>query len=245
VIIIPAIDIKDGRCVRLFQGEMDKETIYFESPLAAAKHWDAEGASFIHIVDLNGAVEGRPVHAHEVATICRKTNLKVELGGGLRSVEAVQAALDLGVDRVVIGTAAYTNAELLRALCEKFPQKIIVGIDARGGKVAVKGWKETTAMDAVELAQRCAADGASRIIYTDISRDGTREGVNIAETLKLARSVSLPIIASGGVATLEDIRKLLPLEKDGVEGVVVGRALYAGAFKWKEATALASTPGIS
>ena len=245
MLIIPAIDIKDGRCVRLFQGEMDKETIYFESPLAAAKHWVAEGASFIHIVDLNGAVEGRPMHTREVATICRETNLKVELGGGLRSVDAVKAALDLGIDRVVIGTAAYTNAELLRTLCEKFPQKIVVGIDARGGKVAVKGWKETTGMNAIELAQRCAADGAARIIYTDISRDGTREGVNVAETLKLARSVSLPIIASGGVATLADIRKLLPLEQDGVEGVVVGRALYAGAFKLKEAAALASTAGIS
>ena len=245
MIIIPAIDIKDGRCVRLFQGEMDKETIYFESPLAAVKHWVAEGASFIHIGDLNGAVEGRPVHTREVETICRETRLTVELGGGLRSVEAVKAALDLGVDRVVIGTAAYTSAELLRALCEKFQQKIVVGIDARDGKVAVKGWKETTAMDAVELAQRCAADGASRIIYTDISRDGTRQGVNIGETLKLARAVSIPIIASGGVATLEDLRRLLPLEKEGVEGVVVGRALYAGAFSLKEAAALTCEPGIS
>ncbi|HWX76218.1 MAG TPA: 1-(5-phosphoribosyl)-5-[(5-phosphoribosylamino)methylideneamino]imidazole-4-carboxamide isomerase [Candidatus Acidoferrales bacterium] len=245
MLIIPAIDIKDGHCVRLFQGEMDKETIYFESPLAAAKHWVAEGASFIHIVDLNGAVQGRPVHTREVETICRETNLTVELGGGLRSVEAVKAALDLGVDRVVIGTAAYTNAELLRALCAKFPQKIIVGIDARDGKVAVKGWKETTAMAAIELAQRCAADGASRIIYTDISRDGTREGVNIGETLKLARAVTIPVIASGGVATLEDLRRLLPLEKDGVEGVIVGRALYAGAFRLKEATAAASEPEIS
>jgi len=245
MLIIPAIDIKDGRCVRLFQGEMDKETIYFESPLAAAKHWVAEGANFIHIVDLNGAVMGHPVHTREVAAICRETNLKVELGGGLRSVDAVKAALDLGVDRVVIGTAAYTNAQLLRALCEKFSQKIVVGIDARGGKVAVKGWKETTPMDAVELAQRCAADGASRIIYTDISRDGTREGVNVAETRRLAHAVTIPIIASGGVATLDDIRKLLPLEKDGVEGVVVGRALYAGAFKFKEGAALTSTPGVS
>ena len=245
MLIIPAIDIKDGHCVRLFQGEMDKETIYFESPLAAAKHWVAEGARFIHIVDLNGAVEGRPVHTREVETICRETSLTVELGGGLRSVEAVKAALDLGVDRVVVGTAAYASAELLRVLCEKFPQKIIVGIDARDGKVAVKGWKKTTAMDAVELAQRCAADGASRIIYTDISRDGTREGVNIDETLKLARAVTIPVIASGGVATLEDLRRLLPLEKDGVEGVVVGRALYAGAFSLKEATALASEPSTS
>jgi phosphoribosylformimino-5-aminoimidazole carboxamide ribotide isomerase len=245
VIIIPAIDIKDGRCVRLFQGEMDRETIYFESPLDAAKHWVAEGASLIHIVDLNGAVEGRPVHTRHVEAICRDTGLTVELGGGLRSVEAVKAAFDLGVARVVIGTAAYDDAEFLRLLCEHFPERIVVGIDARDGKVAVKGWKETTMLDAVELAQRCAADGASRIIYTDINRDGTRQGVNVGETLKLAHAVHIPVIASGGVATLEDLRKLLPLEKYGVEGVVVGRALYTGAFSLKQATALASEPATS
>jgi len=236
--IIPAIDIKDGRCVRLFQGEMDKETVYFKETIGAARHWVKEGASFIHIVDLNGAVEGRPVHIKEVEAICRETSLVVELGGGLRSVEAVQAALDLGVARVVIGTAAYDNAELLRALCERFPGKIVAGIDARSGKVAVKGWKETTSMDAVELAQRCEADGASRIIYTDISRDGTREGVNLDETLKIAQSVNIPIIASGGVATLDDIRRLKEIERDGVEGILIGRALYTGAFTLREATSI-------
>jgi phosphoribosylformimino-5-aminoimidazole carboxamide ribotide isomerase len=235
MLIIPAIDLKDGRCVRLFQGEMDKETIYFEDPVVAAKHWVDEGARFLHIVDLNGAVEGRPVHTKEVAAICRQPGLSVELGGGLRSVEAVQAALDLGVARVVIGTAAYDNAELLRTLCKKFPGKIVVGIDARQGKVAVKGWQETTPMDAVELARRCENDGASRIIYTDISRDGTSGGVNLEETLKIARAVKIPIIASGGVATLDDIRNLLPLEETGVEGVIVGRALYAVAFSFRDA----------
>jgi phosphoribosylformimino-5-aminoimidazole carboxamide ribotide isomerase len=235
MLIIPAIDLKDGRCVRLFQGEMDKETVYFDNPLEAAKHWLAEGATFIHIVDLNGAVEGRPVHIKEVAAICQLPRLSVELGGGLRSIESVEAALNLGVARVVVGTAAYDNAEFLRALCKKFPGKIVVGIDARQGKVAVKGWKETTSMDAAELAKRCADDGAARIIYTDINRDGTREGVNVEETLKIARAVKLPIIASGGVATLEDIRKLLPLEKDGVEAVILGRALYTGAVSLKDA----------
>jgi len=238
MLIIPAIDIKDGRCVRLFQGEMDQETIYFENPLDAARHWVSEGATFIHIVDLNGAVEGRPVHTREVGAICKQAELSVELGGGLRSLEAVEAALALGVSRVVIGTAAYDNAEFLRTLCKKFPDKIVVGIDARQGKVAVKGWKETTAMDAVALAKRCELDGASRIIYTDIARDGTREGVNLDETLKIARAVKIPIIASGGVATLEDIRRLMPLEKEGVEGVIVGRALYAGAFSLQEVMAM-------
>jgi phosphoribosylformimino-5-aminoimidazole carboxamide ribotide isomerase len=233
--IIPAIDIKDGRCVRLFQGEMDKETVYFDDPTKAANYWAREGAALIHIVDLNGAVEGRPIHTREVEAICRKSGLAVELGGGLRSLEAVEAALNLGVSRVVIGTAAYDNQELLRELCTQFPQKIVVGIDARKGKVAVKGWKETTPMDAMELAMRCEADGAARIIYTDISRDGAEAGVNLQETRTLARSLKIPVIASGGVATLEDIRRLLPLESDGVEGVIVGRALYNGSFSFKAA----------
>jgi phosphoribosylformimino-5-aminoimidazole carboxamide ribotide isomerase len=235
MLIIPAIDLKDGRCVRLFQGEMDKETIYFENPIDAAKHWISEGASFIHVVDLNGAMEGRPVHTKEVAAICRLSGLSVELGGGLRSIEAVEAAFNLGVARVVIGTAAYENAAFLRALCQKFPEKIVVGIDARQGKVAVKGWKQTTASNAIELAKRCEQDGAARLIYTDIARDGTQIGVNIDETLKIARAVRIPIIASGGVAALDQIRNLLPLEKEGVEGVIVGRALYAGAFNLKDA----------
>jgi phosphoribosylformimino-5-aminoimidazole carboxamide ribotide isomerase len=239
MLVIPAIDIKDGRCVRLFQGAMDKETVYFEHPLDAAKHWAAEGATFVHVVDLNGAVEGRPVHTREVQAICTETRLAVELGGGLRSVDAVTAALDLGVTRVVIGTAAYDNPELLRRLCNNFPDKIVVGIDARNGKVAVKGWKQGTTMDALELAKRCEADGASRIIYTDISRDGTREGVNVEETRRVAQAVKIPIIASGGVATLDDIRRLLPLEKEGVEGVIVGKALYNRAFTLTDAGAVA------
>lgn len=233
--VIPAIDLKDGRCVRLFQGEMDKETVYFDDPVAAARHWVGQGASFLHIVDLNGAVEGRPVHTKEVEAICQQPGLSVELGGGLRSIEAVEAALALGVSRVVIGTAAYDNAAFLRALCIQFPGKIVVGIDARQGKVAVKGWKESTAMGAVDLAKRCEQDGASRIIYTDISRDGTSDGLNLDETLRIARAVRIPIIASGGVATLDDIRSLVPLERDGVEGVVVGKALYRGAFSFRDA----------
>jgi phosphoribosylformimino-5-aminoimidazole carboxamide ribotide isomerase len=240
MLIIPAIDIKDGRCVRLFQGDMDKETIYFDRPIDAARHWSKEGATFVHVVDLNGAVEGHPVHTREVESICKETGLSVELGGGLRSAEAVESALNLGVARVVIGTAAYDNQEFLSALCEQFPGKIVVGIDARGGRVAVKGWKETTSMDAVELAQRCQADGVSRIIYTDIGRDGTRQGVNVEETARLARAVRIPIIASGGVATLNDIRRLLPLEKQGVEGVIVGRALYSGALTLSDAINLMS-----
>jgi phosphoribosylformimino-5-aminoimidazole carboxamide ribotide isomerase len=187
------------------------------------------------MVDLNGAVEGRPVHTREIAAICAEPGIAVELGGGLRSLESVETALDLGVTRVVIGTAAYENAEFLRSLCSRFPGKVVVGIDARDGKVAVKGWLETTSMDAVELAQRCESDGAGRIIYTDIGRDGTSKGINLDETRKIARAVKIPVIASGGVSTLEDLRKLLPLAKEGVEAVIVGRALYAGAFRYQDA----------
>lgn len=240
MLIIPAIDIKDGRCVRLFQGEMDQETIYFDRPIDAARHWAEEGATLVHVVDLNGAVEGRPVHTREVEAICKETGLAIELGGGLRSERSVEEALALGVSRVVVGTAAYDNPPFLRAICKQFPEKIVVGIDARHGKVAVKGWKETTSMDAVELAKRCAVDGASRIIYTDISRDGTREGVNVEETRRLAESVNIPIIASGGVATLEDIRRLSALETDGVEAVIVGRALYSGAVTFSDARSVMS-----
>jgi len=240
MLIIPAIDLKDGRCVRLFQGEMEKETVYFENPLEAARHWSSEGANFIHVVDLNGAVEGHPVHSAEIRAICDNTDLQVEIGGGLRSLDAVEEAFRLGVNRVVIGTAAYDNDALLADLCSRFPQKIVVGIDARDGKVAVKGWKETTTLDAITLAKRCAANGASRIIYTDISRDGTRHGLNLDETVKLARAVNIPVIASGGVATLDDLRALAPLERDGVEGVIVGRALYSGACTLRQALEIAA-----
>lgn len=235
MLIIPAIDIKGGHCVRLFQGEMDKETIYFESPLEAATHWAGQGAEFFHVVDLDGAVAGRPVHRQEVAAICKRFGIPVELGGGLRSLDAVEEALALGVARVVIGTAAYEDPVFLRSACKKFPGKIAVGIDAREGRVAIKGWKENTAMDAVELARRCEEDGASRIVYTDISRDGTGLGVNIEDTLKLAHAVSIPVIASGGVTSLGDIRRLKGLEKVGVEAVIVGRALYSGAITLREA----------
>jgi phosphoribosylformimino-5-aminoimidazole carboxamide ribotide isomerase len=244
MIVIPAIDLKDGRCVRLFQGDMDKETVYFADPLEAAKHWAGEGAELIHVVDLNGAVEGRPVHTREIAAMCATISIPIELGGGLRSLAALAEAFALGVARAIVGTAAYDNPEFLRQACEKFPGKIIVAIDARDGKVAVKGWKETTALDAVTLARRVEQDGAARIIYTDIARDGTREGVNLEETRRVAQAVSIPVIASGGVATLDDIRRLKEIEKDGVEGVIVGRALYTGGLRLREARTAVGPSGI-
>ena len=238
MLIIPAIDLKDGRCVRLFQGEMDKETVYFERPVEAARYWLGQGVRFIHIVDLNGAIDGRPIHTKEVEEICKQPGLIVQLGGGIRTIAAAESAFALGVSRVVIGTAAHKNAPLLAELCKRFPGKIAVGIDARHGKAAVEGWIETTGIDAVELAKRCEDGGAASIIYTDIARDGTSAGINVSETLKVARAVRIPVIASGGVSNLDDIRALLPFEKDGIEGVIVGRALYAGKFSFGEAQAV-------
>ena len=239
MLIIPAIDIKDGRCVRLYQGDMDRETVYYQQPLDAARHLVEEGARMIHVVDLNGAVEGRPVHLPELAAICAESGVAVEVGGGLRTLEAVEEAMGTGAERVVIGTKAYEDPDFLRAACQRFPGRVVVGIDARAGKVAVRGWRDDTAMDAVELAQRCEKDGAARIIYTDISRDGTGAGVNAEQTAQVARAVGIPVIASGGVGSLDDIRALAGFASEGIEGVIVGRALYNGAFSLADAMAAA------
>ncbi len=239
MLIIPAIDIKDGRCVRLYQGDMDRETVYYQQPLDAARHLAAEGARMIHVVDLNGAVVGHPVHLSELAAICAESGAAVEVGGGLRNLKAVQQAMAAGVERVVIGTKAYEDQDFLRGVCALFRGRVVVGIDARDGKVAVRGWRDDTAMDAVELARRCEQDGAARIIYTDISRDGTGSGVNAEQTAQVARAVGIPVIASGGVGSLDDIRALAGFAGDGIEGVIVGRALYNGAFSLAEAMAAA------
>ena len=238
MLIIPAVDIKDGRCVRLYQGEMDQETIYFDRPVDAAKHWADQGAALLHIVDLNGAVAGRPVHKAEIEAGCREVAIPVEAGGGLRTMKDVEEMLGLGVARIVLGTKACEDPVFLCSACQKFPGRIVAGIDARGGKVAIKGWKEDTTVDAVELAKRCESDGAARVIYTDISRDGTSAGVNLEVTARVARAVKIPIIASGGVASLDDIRGLKGIEKYGVEAVIVGRAVYSGAFTLREAIGL-------
>ncbi len=245
MLIIPAIDIKDGRCVRLYQGDMERETVYYERPLDAARHLVEQGARMIHVVDLNGAVSGRPVHLLELAAICAETTVGVEIGGGLRTLEAVKQAMASGVERVVIGTRAYESPDFLRRVCEYFPGRVVVGIDARAGKVAVRGWRDDTTMDAVDLARQCEANGAARIIYTDIDRDGTGSGVNAEQTACVARAVGIPIIASGGVASLDDIRTLAGMAKDGVEGGIVGRALYSGAFSLAEAAAAAGNDDVN
>lgn len=235
MLVIPAIDLKAGRCVRLYQGDMDRATIYSDDPVATARRWQSEGAERLHVVDLDGAVSGAGVNTVVIEQICQALRIPVQVGGGIRDLGAVERLLSRGVSRAILGTVAYRQPEVVAAACQRFPGRITVGIDARGGKVAVQGWTEATELDASDLARRSAAMGVSEIVYTDIARDGTEQGVNLDATLALARAVSLPVIASGGIASLRDIERLSPLEPEGIIGVIVGRALYTGAVKLAEA----------
>ncbi len=239
MLIIPAIDLKEGNCVRLERGEMSTATVYSEDPAVTAQRWEAEGAQLLHVVDLDGAFAKEPKNREAIAAIVQSVEVPVQLGGGVRTVEILSAYLELGVERVVIGTAAHSNPELLVQACERFPEKVVLGIDSREGRVAVEGWSKTTEMSAGELAARFENLALAAIVYTDISRDGMQTGPNIEATLQMARSVSIPVIASGGVGSLEHIRALLPLERDGVVGVIAGRALYTGSVDLREAIALA------
>lgn len=235
MLVIPAIDLKEGRCVRLYQGDMNQATVYSDDPIATALRWQGEGAERLHVVDLDGAVSGAGVNTKAIEHICQALTIPVQVGGGIRDVAAIERLLASGVSRVILGTVAYRQPEVVAVACQRFPGRITVGIDARAGKVAVQGWTEATELEAVELARRCTSMGVSEIVYTDIARDGTSQGVNLDATLALARSVTLPIIASGGVASIQDIERLLPLETEGIAGVIVGRALYTGAVKLAEA----------
>ena len=235
MIIIPAIDLKDGRCVRLSQGRMDQETVYSEDPVQMAKHWESKGAERLHIVDLNGAVTGKPFHESLIKEIIKPLHIPVEVGGGIRDLVTIENYLSSGVSWVILGTAALKNRPLLEEACRCFPGKIILGIDAKGGKVAVEGWKEVDSVEAVELARQFEGIGLSAIIFTDIERDGMGTGLNFESTRNLSRATSIPVIASGGVSRIEDIEHLLELERDGVIGVIVGRALYTGRFDLEEA----------
>lgn len=239
MLVIPAIDLKAGRCVRLYQGDMDQATIYSDNPVATALRWQSEGAERLHIVDLDGAVSGAGVNTAVIEQICQALTIPVQVGGGIRNLDAIERLLSRGVARVILGTVAYRQPEVVATACQRFPGHITVGIDARAGKVAVQGWTEATELEASALARRCAGIGVSEIVYTDIARDGTEQGVNLEATLALARSVPLPIIASGGVASVRDIERLVPLESEGIVGVLIGRALYTGAVKLAEAIAVA------
>ena len=235
MIIIPAVDIKEGRCVRLLQGRMDSETVFSHDPSAMAKRWEDEGAELIHVVDLDGAVSKRPRNIESIRKIVKTVSVPVQLGGGIRDKETIRMYMDLGVGRVIIGTEAIRNPEFVKASCQEFPGRIVIGIDARNGKVAIEGWTETTTVDAVDLAREFEGRGVVAINFTDIHRDGMQTGPNIEETRRFAEKVSIPVIASGGVSTINDIIDLIPLKKVGLAGVITGKALYDGTLNLKSA----------
>ena len=233
--VIPAIDLLEGRCVRLFQGDYAQSQVFSENPVEVARQWEAEGATRLHLVDLDGAKAGKPENWQAIEAIARAVNLPIQVGGGLRDADRVSALFDLGVQYAILGTVAVENPELVGQLCERFPGQIIVGIDAREGRVATRGWLETSEVMAVELARRMGDMGAAAIVYTDIKRDGTLKGPNMEALRELARAIDTPVIASGGVSNLSDLLKLLSLVPSGVSGVVVGKALYTGDVSLKEA----------
>ncbi|MGD9764576.1 MAG: 1-(5-phosphoribosyl)-5-[(5-phosphoribosylamino)methylideneamino]imidazole-4-carboxamide isomerase [Candidatus Binatia bacterium] len=242
MLILPAIDLKGGRCVRLLRGDFAAETVYGDDPVAMGRRWVDGGARYLHVVDLDGAVSGAPVNGEAIAALCADLPVPVQVGGGIRTVERAAELLERGAARVIFGTAALEHPEVVEEACRRFAGRVAVGIDARDGQVAVKGWLETTDVTAVELARRCASAGAACVIYTDIARDGTQQGVNVAATRALAEGAGLPVIASGGVGSLHDIAALLPCEAAGVIGVIVGRALYTGAVSLPDAIRLADGP---
>lgn len=238
MLIIPAVDIKGGRCVRLVEGRPERETVYADDPAAMARRWEEMGARFLHLVDLDGAFQGRPVNTETVKAILNTVSIPVELGGGIRTLATAEEWLSLGVRRVIFGTAALTNPDLVEEACRRFgPERVVLGLDARDGKVAVEGWGKVASRAAVDLALEMKERGIIRVIYTDISRDGTHRGPNIEATRELARRTGLKVIASGGVSTLEHILAVKELEPDGVEGVITGKALYDGTLDLREALA--------
>ncbi len=232
--IIPAIDIKDGRCVRLYQGDFRQVTVYDDDPVAVAQRWVSEGAQRLHLVDLDGARIGMPIHTDIIHAIVQSAGVPVQLGGGLRNIEAIERALELGVQRVIVGTAAVRDPDLIAYLVQRFGDAIAVAIDARNGMATTAGWTETAAISAVDLLERMATLGVRRIIYTDISRDGTLSEPNVAATGALVRPGGPAIIASGGISAIDHLRRLAAV---GVEGAIVGRALYTGDLSLREAFA--------
>lgn len=235
MIVIPAIDLKDGKCVRLEQGLMERDTVFSDNPGAQARVWQDQGAELLHIVDLDGAFAGEPKNRTAIEAIVQAVSIPTQLGGGIRDLATIEAYLALGISRVIIGTVAQRNPELVKEACKKFPGRIVVGIDAKAGMVAVQGWAEVTGITAVELARKFEGFGVAAIIYTDISRDGMLQGPNIEATRQLAESINIPVIASGGLSTLKDIENLLVIESSGVSGVITGKAIYTGAINLAEA----------
>jgi len=236
VLIIPAIDLKDGKCVRLRQGRMDDETVFSEDPVAVAARWVREGARRLHLVDLNGAFEGEPVNAGIVNDIARAyPDLPVQIGGGIRTLETIETYVRAGVNYVIIGTKAVKEPAFVAEACKAFPGRIIVGIDAKDGLVATDGWAEVSEMKATDCAQQFESDGVDSIVYTDISRDGMMQGVNVEATANLARAINIPVIASGGVTNIDDIKALVKVADAGILGAITGRAVYEGTLDLGEA----------
>ena len=240
MILYPAIDVKDGQAVRLLRGDMKSATVFNDDPAAQARAFAQAGFTWLHIVDLNGAFEGRPVNRDAVEAVLAAVEIPAQLGGGIRDMGTIEAWLEAGVARVILGTAAVKDPALVRAACRRFPGRIALGIDARDGKAAVEGWAEASEIEAIDLARRFADAGAAAIVYTDIERDGVLQGVNVAATRALARAASVPVIASGGVASLADIEALRAAAGDGVQGAILGRALYDGRIEPHAALALAA-----
>ncbi|TMH82890.1 MAG: 1-(5-phosphoribosyl)-5-[(5-phosphoribosylamino)methylideneamino]imidazole-4-carboxamide isomerase [Betaproteobacteria bacterium] len=247
MLIIPALDIKDGHCVRLKQGKMRDATVFSEDPVSMAEHWKAEGARRLHLVDLNGAAAGKPKNESVIRAILQALgdSPPVQLGGGIRDLDTIEHYLDLGVGYIIIGTAAVKNPGFLQDACTAFSGHIIVALDAKDGKVAVEGWSKMTGHDVVDLAKKFQDYGVEAIIYTDIGRDGMLTGVNIDATLKLARQLRVPVIASGGLTSVEDIKALCKIESEGIDGVITGRAIYLGTLDFKKAQAEADKLGKS
>ena len=233
--VIPAIDLLDGKCVRLYQGDYDRVRTFNENPVEVARNWSEQGATRLHVVDLDGAKQGKSVNLAAIKAIVQAIDIPVQVGGGLRDRSSVAQLLGLGVQRIILGTVAVEQPELVTELCQEFPQQVVVGIDARNGKVATRGWLETSEIAATELAQRMAKQGAAAIIYTDIHRDGTLTGPNMEALKELTQAINIPVIASGGVSSLTDLLSLLALEPLGVTGAIVGRAIYTGDVNLKEA----------
>lgn len=240
MLVIPAIDLKDGRCVRLRQGRMEDETVFGDDPVQVAQRWVDAGARRLHMVDLNGAFEGRPVNAPAIHAVAEAfPDLPIQVGGGIRDEETVQAYLDAGVQYVIIGTRAVSTPHFINDLCLEFPGHIIVGLDAKNGKVAIDGWSKLSNHSVIEMAQRFEQDGVEAIVYTDIGRDGMMNGVNVESTVELARAIHIPVIASGGVTSIEDIRALCGVADEGIIGAITGRAIYEGTLDLAAAQQLA------
>lgn len=239
MILYPAIDIRGGKCVRLLKGDFAQETVFSDSPAEMARQWEAQGAKYLHLVDLDGARAGKPLNLAAVRDIMAAVSIPVELGGGIRDLETIGEILSLGVARVILGSVAVRDPALVKTACERFPERVVVGIDAKDGLVAVSGWLEKSEARAVDLAVRMGEAGVRTIIYTDISRDGTLSGVNVDATAELARASGLAVVASGGVRDLEDIKALKAREKEGIAGAILGKSLYMGTLSLPEALSIA------